>query len=82
LLATLSVGQFLRGLSLVIIFSCGMAVVLVAIGILMVKAAGLAGRYMQESKWTRLAPRVSAAVITLVGVGLTVKAVLDVLKPA
>jgi nickel/cobalt exporter len=78
LLAAVSYGQFLRGLSLVIIFSGGMAMVLVAIGIAMVKAAGFATRYMQESRWANVIPRVSATVITLVGLGLTVKAVLDV----
>jgi nickel/cobalt exporter len=77
LLAAVSYGQFLRGLSLVVIFSGGMALVLVAIGITMVKAAGFASRYMQESRWVRVIPRVSAAVITLVGLGLTIKAVLD-----
>lgn len=79
LLAAVSYGQFLRGLSLVVVFSVGMAAVLVAIGIVMVKAAGYAGRYVSESKWTRIAPIVSAAVITLLGVGLTVRAFLDVL---
>lgn len=77
LLAAVSYGQFVRGLSLVLIFSLGMAVVLVAIGIAMVKAAGWAGRVVSESKWTRLVPVVSAAVITLVGLGLTVRALLD-----
>lgn len=78
LLAAVSYGQFVRGLSLVIIFSTGMAVVLVAIGIAMVKAAGFAGRYVAESKWTKIVPVVSAALITLVGVGLTVKAIVDI----
>jgi len=77
LLAAVSYGQFAKGLSLVLIFSVGMAAVLVAIGIMMVKAAGFAGRYVGESKWTRVVPVVSAALITLVGVGLTVKAVVD-----
>jgi nickel/cobalt exporter len=79
LLAAVSYGQFARGLSLVIIFSIGMAAVLVAIGIMMVKAAGFAGRYVGESKWTRGVPVFSAALITLVGLGLTVKGALVLL---
>jgi len=79
LLAAVSYGQFAKGLSLVVVFSIGMAAVLVAIGIMMVKAAGLAGRYVGESKWTRVVPVFSAGLITLVGVGLTAKAVLVLL---
>jgi len=79
LLAAVSYGRFVRGLSLVIVFSVGMAAVLVAIGIVMVKAADYAGRYVAESRWTKTVPIVSAAMITLVGIGLTVKAVTDVM---
>lgn len=78
LLAAVSYGRFVRGLSLVIIFSIGMAVVLVAIGIAMVKAASFAGKYVAESKWTKIVPVISAGIITLVGVGLTIKAVVDI----
>ena len=79
LLAAISYGEFARGLSLVVIFSIGMAAVLVAIGIMMVKAAGFAGRYVGESRWTRVVPVFSAALITLVGVALTVKGSLALL---
>lgn len=79
LLAAVSYGQFARGLSLVIIFSIGMAAVLVAIGIAMVKAANHVGRYVSESKWTKIVPVFSAGPITLLGVGLTVKAIVDIL---
>ena len=79
LLVAVSYGQFVQGLSLVIIFSIGMAAVLVAIGIAMVKAANFAGKYVAESKWTKVVPVISAAIITLVGVGLTIKAVADVM---
>jgi nickel/cobalt exporter len=77
LLTAVSCGQFVQGLSLVLIFSLGMAAVLVAIGIAMVKAADLAGRYMRQSRWTQVLPVVSAALITLVGSALTAKAVFD-----
>ena len=80
LLAAISLGGFVRGVSLVVIFSVGMAAVLVAIGIMMVHAARFAGRYVAESKWTRIVPVASAVLITLIGVGLTVKAVADVMR--
>jgi nickel/cobalt exporter len=79
LLAAVSYGQFARGLSLVVIFSIGMAAVLVAIGVAMVKAANHVGKYVSESKWTRIVPVFSAGLITLLGVGLTVKAIVDIL---
>jgi nickel/cobalt exporter len=79
LLAAISFGSFLRGVSLVVIFSLGMAVVLVAIGIMMVHAAKFAGRYVAESRWTKIVPIISAIIITLIGVGLTIKAFIDVL---
>lgn len=49
LLGVVSYGRYIRGLSLVIIFSVGMAIVLVAIEIMMVKAADYAGNYVVES---------------------------------
>lgn len=79
LLAAISIGSFVRGLSLVLIFSLGMAAALVAIGIVMVHAAKFAGRYVTESKWTRIVPVISAIIITVIGVGLTIKAIIDVL---
>jgi len=51
----------------------------VAFGIMMVKAAGFAGRYVGESKWTRVVPVFSAALITLVGLGLTARGLLSLL---
>lgn len=80
LLAAIAVGGFVRGVSLVVIFSLGMASVLVAIGIVMVHAARFAGRYVAESKWTRIVPILSAAIITAIGVGLTVRAVVHVMR--
>lgn len=77
LLAAISFGNFLRGVSLVVIFSLGMATALVAIGIMMVHAAKFAGKYVAQSRWTQIVPVISAIIITLVGVGLTVKAFVD-----
>lgn len=80
LLAAISLGGFVQGVSLVVIFSVGMAAVLVAIGIAMVHAAKFAGRYVAQSNWTRIVPVISAVIITLIGVGLTAKAVADIMR--
>jgi nickel/cobalt exporter len=80
LLAATTFGTFLRGVSLVIVFSIGMAAALVAIGIAMVHASRFAGKYVTESRWTKVVPVISAIIITLVGVGLTIKALVEVLK--
>ena len=53
----------------------GMAAVLVAIGIIMVHAAKLAGRFVAQSRWTRIVPVISAIIVTLIGLALTVRAV-------
>lgn len=79
LLGAIGIASFVKGLSLVIIFSLGMAATLVAIGIIMVKAANFASQYVAESKWTRIVPVVSAVLITAIGVGLTVRAILHVM---
>lgn len=79
LLAAISLGGFVRGVLLVVIFSVGMASVLVAIGIAMVHAAKFAGKYVAESRWTKIVPIISAIIITLIGMGLTIKALIDVL---
>jgi nickel/cobalt exporter len=77
LLAAIGYGRIVSGVSLVIVFSLGMAATLTAIGLIMVKAAGFASRYISQSRWTRLVPVASAAIITLIGVGLTAKALVD-----
>ncbi len=79
LLAAVGMAQFARGLMLVIIFSIGMAAVLVAIGIAMVKAADVAGKYVPGGRWTKTVPVLSGALILLIGIGLTIKALVDVL---
>ena len=78
LLAAVSLAQFVRGLLLVIIFSLGMAVVLVAIGIVMVKAGDVAEKYVSQGQWTKIVPLFSATLVLLVGVGLTIKAIVGV----
>jgi len=78
LLAAASTVDFIKAISLVVIFSLGMASVLVAIGILMVKAASFARARMKESPWTRRVPLISAAIVVLLGVFLTIRAIMHV----
>lgn len=80
LLAAVAVGNVLGGVSLVVIFSLGLAAVLIAIGIVLVKAAGLAGKYIGggDGRLARYAGICSAFVVTALGVAMTVRAILDV----
>ena len=80
LLVAMQSGRIAPGVMYVSVFSLGMAATLVAIGLVMLKAAGFASKYVSQGRWTRLAPVVSAALITAIGVGLTAKALLDVLR--
>lgn len=83
LLAAVAVGNVLGGVSLVIAFSCGLAAVLIAIGIVFVKGAHLAGRYFSggsgERSFARYVGLASAVLVTALGVLLTARAVLDMI---
>ena len=75
--AALTLGGVLRGLSLVVSFSVGLAVVLMAIGVGMVKGMGAASRYMKadNGRLSRRLSLASACFILLLGVGLTARAI-------
>ncbi len=82
LLAAVALGDVLAGVSLVIIFSLGLAAVLIAIGIMLVKSADLAGRRLpavfgEHGGFARWAGSASAVVVTLLGIGMTVRAAVD-----
>jgi len=68
LLAAVSAGALAKGLSLVLVFSLGLAAALVAIGIGVVKAAGFAGRFMDTEKVAPYVAMASALLVTLIGV--------------
>jgi ABC-type nickel/cobalt efflux system permease component RcnA len=75
LLSAVSFGRIGLGLILILAFSAGLAVVLVAIGLLVVRAGRLVARWPGDgSLITRWLPATSAAVITALGVGMTVQA--------
>jgi ABC-type nickel/cobalt efflux system permease component RcnA len=60
---------------LVVAFSLGLAGVLTAVGLLFVKGSGLVQRQFRLGAWGRLLPAVSALVILVIGLWLTVDAV-------
>jgi len=64
------------GLGLIAAFSVGMSIVLVAIGILMVKAKDLMARFTGESRFMRGLPAASGAVLFFLGAWLTLQALI------
>jgi ABC-type nickel/cobalt efflux system permease component RcnA len=75
LLSALSLHRVSFGLLLIVAFSVGLAVVLIAIGLLMVYAQRFMSRFQGEGAMiTRWLPLTSAAVITAFGVAIVVQA--------
>lgn len=79
LLAAVSAGAVAKGLSLVLVFSLGLASALVAIGISVVKAAGFAGKYMDTEKVAPYVALGSAVLVTLIGVFTLVESLRHIL---
>jgi ABC-type nickel/cobalt efflux system permease component RcnA len=73
MLIAIGLGRIGLGLALIVAFSLGLAAVLIAIGILLVRCKSRLNRLGKPgSPWQRLLPLVSAAVVTLLGVGIVV----------
>jgi nickel/cobalt transporter (NicO) family protein len=73
MLIAIGLGRIGLGLALIVAFSLGLAAVLIAIGILLVRCKSRLDRLGKPgSAWQRLLPLVSAAVVTLLGVGIVV----------
>jgi ABC-type nickel/cobalt efflux system permease component RcnA len=80
LLLSVPIGQIGFGLLMVSSFSLGLAAVLIAIGVLMVKARGLLERLMpgrggENPAWVRVVPVVSAIIVVVLGVALMISAI-------
>ncbi len=73
LLLAVALHRIAFGLLLLLAFSFGLAAVLIAIGVLMVKARPLVDRFSGDSKWIQRLPVISSVVIIAVGLGITVK---------
>jgi ABC-type nickel/cobalt efflux system permease component RcnA len=67
------------GLLLIVAFSLGLAGVLTAIGVALVYAGRLFERLPVDGRLLRIMPVVSAVVITVLGMGITLQALFDVL---
>ena len=75
LLSALSMHRVGFGLVLIVAFSVGLAAVLVIIGLLMVYAGRLMARFREDGPWIRRwLPLTSSAVMTLLGLGIAVQA--------
>jgi ABC-type nickel/cobalt efflux system permease component RcnA len=75
LLVSVSLGRVLLGLAVLAAFSLGLAAVLIAIGVAIVLAGPLVGKFSAQARWVRALPVASAAVVTLLGVALVTQAV-------
>jgi len=76
LLIAVSINRILLGISVILAFSVGLAAVLIAIGIVMVKARPLLDRVSGGGRLTTLwLPLASAAIVTLLGAALLWKSI-------
>jgi ABC-type nickel/cobalt efflux system permease component RcnA len=75
LLTAISLHRVGYGMLLIVAFSVGLAGVLTGIGLLLVHARGLFGRLPMDSAIARLLPVLSAAVVTLLGIGIAIRAI-------
>ncbi len=74
MLGAIAVHRVVFGLVLVLAFSVGLAATLTSVGLLVVYARRLVDRVPSSGRLVQAAPTFSAAVITLLGVALTVQA--------
>ncbi len=74
LMISISLRRLGMGLVLLVVFSVGLAAVLIGIGVAMVMAAPAVRRLAGENRFTRALPVASAAVVTFLGVVLVAEA--------
>lgn len=77
LLGAIAMGRVGFGLVLILMFSLGLATVLTAFGLLLLRAGKLFERIPESSRYARYLSVASAAFITLVGAGITVQALIQ-----
>jgi Tol biopolymer transport system component len=75
LLVAIAINRLVLGLSLVVTFSLGLAVVLIAIGLAMVQSRRLAERFTAFDRLVPVMPLISAIIVLGLGIVLTVNAV-------
>ncbi|RMF99792.1 MAG: high frequency lysogenization protein HflD [Nitrospirae bacterium] len=69
LLAAISTGRTEKGVLLVLIFSAGLAITLVMIGLVVVNGLRLGRRFLSVDRYAQRVALLSAMVVTLIGVG-------------
>jgi ABC-type nickel/cobalt efflux system permease component RcnA len=74
LLSAIALHRVGTGLLFILAFSLGLASVLVAIGILVVRASRLVSRFDSDRSFLRFVPVASAAIIVILGLGMAVQA--------
>jgi nickel/cobalt transporter (NicO) family protein len=77
LLGAIALERVAFGLLLILMFSLGLATVLTAFGLLLLRAGKLFERIPESSRYARYLAVASAAFITLVGAGITVRALIE-----
>lgn len=68
LLAAVGAGRLGEGLTYILLFSVGLAAVLIAVGMAVVGAGKIASRFLDAKRFARKVSIASAAIITLIGV--------------
>ena len=79
LLSAITLHRIGFGLALILAFSVGLAATITSIGLIAVLARRAFGRLSFQGRLIQLLPALSALVIVVVGIGLTVKALPEVM---
>lgn len=74
LLAAIALNKTAYGMLLVLVFSAGLAVTLSAVGLAFLYARDRFSKRVSTARWTQVLPLLSAAIITIVGMGLLITA--------
>jgi ABC-type nickel/cobalt efflux system permease component RcnA len=75
LLSAVAMHRVVEGLLFIVAFSLGLASVLVAIGILVVRASRLLSRFDANGRTIRYVPIASAAIISVLGLGMALQSI-------
>lgn len=73
LLLAVALHRITFGLLLLVAFSVGLAAILIAIGVLIVKARPLVERFSGDGRWIQRLPIASAVIIIAVGCAITLR---------
>ena len=77
LLLAVALHRIAFGLLLLVAFSVGLAAILIAIGVLIVKARPLVERFSGDGRWIQRLPIASAVIIIVVGCAITLRTLMD-----